>query len=168
MLPMIVTQLRKLDLRESFLDSGVLGVITDWLTPLPDRSLPHLQIRENLLKILIEVLIYYINSKIKIAISFQFNIDDVERIRASGIGKAVMYLYKHPKETKENKKLAAQLISTWSRPIFHVDANFHSISKEEREARDLQHMKKVKRMRAELNESRESTESPKNTKAEEK
>ena len=70
MLPMIVTQLRKLDLRESFLDSGVLGVITDWLTPLPDRSLPHLQIRENLLKILIEVLIYYINLKIKIAISF--------------------------------------------------------------------------------------------------
>ena len=73
MLPMIVTQLRKLDLRESFLDSGVLGVITDWLTPLPDRSLPHLQIRENLLKILIEVLIYYINSIQKLKLQFLFS-----------------------------------------------------------------------------------------------
>ncbi len=55
MLSLVVTQLRKLDLREAFLDSGVLGVITDWLTRLPDGSLPHLQIRDNMLKILSEV-----------------------------------------------------------------------------------------------------------------
>ncbi len=55
MLSLVVTQLRKLDLREAFLDAGVLGVITDWLTRLPDGSLPHLQIRDNMLKILSEV-----------------------------------------------------------------------------------------------------------------
>lgn len=56
MLTLVITQLRKLDLREAFLDAGVLGVITDWLTRLPDGSLPHLQIRDNMLKILTEVL----------------------------------------------------------------------------------------------------------------
>jgi protein IWS1 homolog A len=48
-------QLRKIDLREAFLDAGVLSVITDWLTPLPDRSLPNLQVRETMLKLLAEV-----------------------------------------------------------------------------------------------------------------
>lgn len=55
LLPIVKTQLMKLDLKEAFLDAGVLGVVTDWLTPLPDRSLPHLQIRESLFKILTEV-----------------------------------------------------------------------------------------------------------------
>lgn len=55
MLPLVESQLKKIDLREAFLDSGILNVITDWLTRLPNGSLPHLQIREKLLKILKEV-----------------------------------------------------------------------------------------------------------------
>lgn len=128
LLPFLMSQLRKVDYRDAFLDSDVLGVISEWLTPLPDRSLPHLAIRENLLKILID-----------------FNLYDVERIKASGIGKAVMYLYKHPKETKENKQRAKQLISCWSRPIFQLDSSFNSISREEREQRDLELMSKQRR-----------------------
>lgn len=128
LLPYVINQLRKVDLRDAFLDSDVLSVITEWLAPLPDRSLPHLNIRENLLKILID-----------------FNLYDVDRIKASGIGKAIMYLYKHPKETRENKQRAKQLISCWSRPIFQLDSSFNSISKEEREQRDLELMKKQRR-----------------------
>ncbi|KAG9509759.1 Protein IWS1-like protein, partial [Fragariocoptes setiger] len=120
LLPFVVSQLRKVDLRDAFLDSGVLSVLTDWLTPLPDRSLPHLHIRENVLKLLLD-----------------FNICDTDKIRASGIGKAVMYLSKHPKEVKENKKIARQLISDWARPIFQLDLSYDSLSREEREERDL-------------------------------
>ncbi|OTF73704.1 Med26 domain containing protein [Euroglyphus maynei] len=139
MMPLVENQLKKIDFREALLDSGILSVICDWLTRLPDGSLPNLQIREKLLRILVE-----------------FNIDDIDRIKASGIGKAVMYLYKHPKETKENKRIAGQLIARWSRPIFNLDSDFHSISRDQREKRDFEHMAKFKRSQSDSGEASSS------------
>lgn len=87
--------------------------------------------------------------------------DDIDRIKSSGIGKAVMYLYKHPKETKDNKKLASHLISNWSRPIFNLNTDFNSISRDQRERRDLENMNKFKRSHSDSGEGSTSKSSGK-------
>ena len=49
-------------------------------------------------------------------------------------GKAVMYLYRHPRETKENKSISGRIIHNWARPIFHKEDNFAKLSKVSRQS----------------------------------
>jgi len=119
MLQHVIKSLRKSDLQGTFIDCGVLGGIKEWLTPLPDHALPHIHIRKLMLQVLSE-----------------FPPLEKSTLKSSGIGRAVMLLFKHPKETRENKYMAGKIISNWARPIFNVSTNFMDMSKEEREERD--------------------------------
>merc|ERR1712215_324113 len=95
-------------------EANLLSVMTDWLAPMPDKGLPHVHMRTAFLNLLQEL-----------------RIEDSSRLKESGIGKAVMYLYRHPKETRNNKELAGHIINDWARPIFHKEANFLHMSKED-------------------------------------
>ncbi|KAG7252977.1 hypothetical protein CRUP_023728 [Coryphaenoides rupestris] len=103
LLPTVVMHLKKQDLKETFIDSGVMTAIKEWIGPLPDKSLPALRIREELLKILQELP----------SVS-------QETLKHSGIGRAVMFLYKHPKESRPNKDLALKLISKRKSPYSSI------------------------------------------------
>ncbi|KAK5966763.1 hypothetical protein GCK32_000502 [Trichostrongylus colubriformis] len=130
MLHDVKMMLLRMDMLEAMIDGGMMSAVSEWLAPLPDKSLPALEIRTELLKIL-----------------SGFGNLDQGVLKQSGLGRAVMLLYKHPRETKENKAMAAQIIREWSRPIFQLDTDFRSVSREERLQRDLEHMSHVKKRR---------------------
>lgn len=128
MLKRVVTHINKQDMRESFIDMGIYSAISDWLTPIKDLNLPHLSIRRELLKVL---------QGLPTA--------SAETLTSSKVGRAVMLIFKHPKEIRANKEMAGRLINKWSRPLFGLNENFKSMSRDEREQRDLHNMPKKRK-----------------------
>ncbi|VDD83683.1 unnamed protein product [Mesocestoides corti] len=125
MLNIVSSLLKKADMKSALIDNGMLSAITDWLSPVCGQTLPNVIIRETLLRHLSE-----------------FHIQEPDLLRESGIGKAVMYLYMHPRETRANKKRAGHLINEWSRPIFNLTSDYRTLSKEERKQLDYEHLPK--------------------------
>lgn len=110
-------------LQQELLRRGVLIALRQWLEPLPDKSIPNINIRAAVFKCLNDLTI-----DLK-----QF--DQREIFRASRIGKAVMFYYKYDEETTSNRKLAKELVDKWSRDIFNISISFEDLLEDKRTCR---------------------------------
>jgi hypothetical protein len=88
------------------LDNQVLDVIKKWLEPNIRGHLSVPSIRKRLLEILQSLPI------------------ETVHLRESGVGRIVMFYYQRKSESLEIRKLAGDLITTWSRPILGTSLNY--------------------------------------------
>ncbi|KAG2270153.1 hypothetical protein Bca52824_064708 [Brassica carinata] len=112
-LPMFLES--KKQLQTEFLDHGVLTLLKNWLEPLPDGSLPNINIRAAILRVLTD---------------FPIDLEQYDRreqLKKSGLGKVIMFLSKSDEETTSNRRLAKDLVDKWSRPIFNKSTRFEDM-----------------------------------------
>jgi len=141
LLPWVVKNMRTKPLMLDFLDQNILKEIAAWLAPDPDRknTLPNIKIRDELLAVVDEV----------------FSDDvDMELLKDSKLGKVMMSLLGHPKESPKNKYKIKKTIQKWSRRVHHVKDSMQDMTVEEREVRE----KKQQGSEASRKRRRSSTE----------
>ena len=73
-----------------------------------------------------------------IRILSQLPFPGIDKLKESKIGRQCMFLYKHPRETEENKKHLWKLIEKWARPIHNRVDSYAHLKPEDREAMDLE------------------------------
>ncbi|KNC99310.1 uncharacterized protein SPPG_05560 [Spizellomyces punctatus DAOM BR117] len=106
MLPRVMNLLQREQLYEQFLENNVLEGMKLWLEPLPDASLPSLDIQRNIFETLTRMPIR------------------TSHLRDSLIGRIVNFYSKCERVPPEIKKTAAQLVDKWMRPILHRSASY--------------------------------------------
>ncbi|KAG7546965.1 Transcription factor IIS N-terminal [Arabidopsis suecica] len=118
-LPLLNETLSKKPLQAEFLDHGVLNLLKNWLEPLPDGSLPNINIRTAILMILND---------------FRIDLDQdcrKEQLIKSGLGKVIMFLSKSDEETTPNRRLANDLINKWGRIIYNKSTRYDNMFSQE-------------------------------------
>jgi transcription factor SPN1 len=109
LLPKLIDMMSRQDIHDLLLDNQILEGIRVWLEPFPDGVLPSVDIRTFILESL-----------------QSFPVDKIH-LKESRLGRVVMYLYKNPRETKGNRKLAHQLIDKWSRSIVGSSIDYRDV-----------------------------------------
>ncbi|KAL4072686.1 hypothetical protein V8B97DRAFT_1870144, partial [Scleroderma yunnanense] len=107
LLPQVMEVLRKQSLSQSIMDNNLLEGVRRWLEPLPDRSLPALNIQRDFFPVLKKM--EYI---------------DVPVLKESGLGRIVLFYTKCKRVTSDIQRIANDLVSTWSRPIIKRSASY--------------------------------------------
>ncbi|KAI9310856.1 hypothetical protein BX666DRAFT_2003310 [Dichotomocladium elegans] len=110
-----------------------------WLEPLPDRSLPSLDIQNEMLEVL---------DKLPIS---------GDHLRESGVGRIVYFYQKSPRVDPRVKRRAEQLVAKWSRLVIKRSANYRERMHERREYSREEMLSRRKKYRPE--ESRDESES---------
>ncbi|KAF8920380.1 hypothetical protein CPB85DRAFT_1429180 [Mucidula mucida] len=100
LLPEVMDTLRKASLAQSIIDNNLLEAVRFWLEPLPDHSLPSLNIQREFFQILPKM--EFIDSSV---------------LKESGLGKIVMFYTKCKRITPDISRIADDLVATWDRVI---------------------------------------------------
>jgi len=108
LLPSVIQQLEKSHLHEQFLQNDILKGMKAWLEPLPDGSLPSLDIQRAMFDMLD-----------KMPVSTQ-------DLTVSGIGRVLPFYSKCSRVIPEIKRKADNLITKWSRPILNRSDNYRT------------------------------------------
>lgn len=112
MLRDVEMMMMKIQYREYLLDNMLLSVFRAWLDRLPDGTLPNVQVRSTLLKILLDL---------------PMDEDWVDRLESSeGLGKVVHFLSRN-EDYEPNKRIAEKIMMKWARPVYKMSSNFHSL-----------------------------------------
>lgn len=94
-------------LAQSMIDNNLLEAVRRWLEPLPDRSLPALNIQREFFNIIRKM--EFIDSSV---------------LKESGLGRVVLFYTKCKRATPDIARIANELVSTWSRPIIKRSASY--------------------------------------------
>ncbi|KAF4614028.1 hypothetical protein D9613_007654 [Agrocybe pediades] len=107
LLPEAMETLRKASLAQSMIDNNLLEAVRRWLEPLPDRSLPALNIQREFFGVIKKM--EFIDSTV---------------LKESGLGRVVLFYTKCKRVTPDISRTANELVSTWSRPIIKRSASY--------------------------------------------
>jgi len=99
--------LHRQSLSQSIVDNNLLEGVRRWLEPLPDRSLPALNIQRDFFPVLKKM---------------EFIDSDV--LKESGLGRVVLFYTKCKRVQSDIQRIANDLVSTWSRPIINRSASY--------------------------------------------
>ncbi|KAI9092150.1 hypothetical protein DFS34DRAFT_311439 [Phlyctochytrium arcticum] len=110
MLPKVMAQLNREQLFDQWLENNVLEGMKLWLEPLPDASLPSMDIQVQLFGVLERMPI------------------KTGHLRDSLIGRIVNFYSKCSRITPDVQKIAAQLVERWLRPVLNRSSNYRDSS----------------------------------------
>ncbi|KAI8142884.1 hypothetical protein BJV82DRAFT_110237 [Fennellomyces sp. T-0311] len=117
--------------QDSILDNQLLDTIRLWLEPLPDRSLPSLDIQNSMLDILNSLTM------------------SSGHLRESGVGKIVYFYQRSPRVEARVRRKAEQLVAKWSRLVIKRSDNYRERMHEKREYSREEMLQRRKRYRPE-------------------
>ncbi|WUR03083.1 transcription factor IWS1 [Vairimorpha necatrix] len=102
-LDLFIKHLLNKDSQERLLNDNILEVVRKWLEPLPDFSLPNIKIKKGILEALRNI---YINKDL---------------VLDSKIGVILHFYMINPKENKEIRNMAKEIVYNWLNKIMKED-----------------------------------------------
>ncbi len=109
LLSLVQRALSKQDLIEALLEFDLLAVLKRWIQPYRNGALPSVTVRSAIYSFLLTIPA------------------QLDHLKRSGIGVAILNLVNHPDETVRHKKVLKQIIDKWNRPIFQREMDYKVI-----------------------------------------